>query len=528
MAKAVTLTFEAKLGQAIDSMSALARRIGTLEKSTAKLTAATAKAVRTMEQVGTAGERAGQRTQTAFERGLQSVKNYAAGFLGAQGVLMLLRSVNRELEVVAERQRQFAATQITLGQATAELRRNMPGATPEEMARVQRIGGTIAAEVGVPERFVQRGMAQALSASGGDVEASRGAVRAAAMFLRSQPEAIGGYAGSLLDIQQVTGTTDPDVNLGMMSFVAGRSRVVDPKMQAESIPSALIGLKGFGATQQQGAALFASLTRAAAERTGKISGTGAIRMAEQLEQFLPEVPTMGGRIAALQADPELARVFLEGGQIPGRRWGEKDTWAAATFRAKVKSPIRALLRDPGSLAAGMYAATLAELPGAPGLAELGRMGLEGLRADPLEKTAGLQRGLASIGERLQVAQPAQARIGIIRDNLRQLLRDSGVDALTTWGVMRVFDVRTGLGADPSELASDLLSERAGRLADPYTVAPVFGTRGMRREGGATAEERAMSGLLQDAAENIRRTAAGVERQRGPELRPLEVDDREGR
>jgi len=117
MAKAVSLTFEAQMGKAVDSMSALAKRIGALEKSTQKLTAATAKTVRKMEEVGTAGNRAAD-GGGKFSRVLDTMSSRLGALVGVGGGLMLFRSM---LTKIQEEGGRAAESILTAHDAAARL-----------------------------------------------------------------------------------------------------------------------------------------------------------------------------------------------------------------------------------------------------------------------------------------------------------------------------------------------------------------------------------------------------------------------
>jgi len=305
--------------------------------------------------------------------------------------------------------------------------RNMVGSSDDDISKVLKQNEELADATKVSERYINLARAEALSASGGDIAASLAATEVAAKFLRDRPDEIGGYAGSLLDLSKVTGTTDAYTNLGLMTTVGGLSRVVDPQAQAMNIPRSLIGQQAFGSTPSGAAAMFAALTTGSGDLTGARSGTAAISLAQQLRDFDygfdTSQMTTAQRVQALQQRPQLAQQFLED----------------SSFEKIVQGPIEKLLTDLTSQVATSYADLQARVPDQQGLALAGRQGLDQFSLNLLEPTAERGRALGSALEQAQLRSPS-ALTEEERETVKGLMMHAGESALGARG----YDYITGL------------------------------------------------------------------------------------
>lgn len=215
---------------------------------------------------------------------LQSLTRYAAGLASIHTVATL---VTGELRQQAELREKAATTKFEIASAREVLLQNLPQQDAQRaINRLTELVSTLQ----IPERFVDPALSQAISASGGNIPAAFRATELALRFNRANPQAAGLFAGSLLDISQVTGTLDAQANLGFLSTVGREGRVVGARQQAQNIPQALIGMMQAGMTPQQAAATFIRLGVGGADFTGAITGTGGISFAQQIRDFQLETP----------------------------------------------------------------------------------------------------------------------------------------------------------------------------------------------------------------------------------------------
>lgn len=341
--------------------------------------------------------------------------------LGLVGVQKAVGAIGGEIQAQQELADRQAATQLSVAQSRNVVRRNLVSKSEAERKYVAQQALAIQASSGVSEQAVNAGLASALSSSGGRIGPSVKATSVTAQFLQDRPNDIGLVAGTLLDLQKVTGTDDARVNLGLLSRIGELGRVVDPGLQAENIAPALIGAQSFGGTARGSGALFAGLTSAAGDTQGRRTGTAVIALAQQLRDFdgfagvgtqsaadrfnganslvgkglavlgtLRDEAlstgyrnaTLTGRIKLLQDNPEIARAFL----------------GDASFEKKTVGPIEDLLLRPDSVAAQEFDRNLGLIPENPGLRIAGEKALGVFAGNTLEARARTNRAITNAAD----------------------------------------------------------------------------------------------------------------------------------
>lgn len=486
-----------------------------LEREITKLKAKAQQLQDKLRDVGGAGRKSGDElsklgnaTAKAFDTsGLMRM----ASFLAPGGMLVAGAALLRaEFEKIIRLQEQAAGAQLTLGSARKDIVRNLAGSSPADITAVLQAGSKIASRTGVEERFIASGLASALSASGGNIPGSMAAVEEAAKFLPDRPESIPEFAGSLLDLSKITGTMDARTNRGLLALVGSMSRVVDPARQAKNIPPALIGMRGVGATPQEAAALFATITESMADTTGEMSGTAAIQLGRQLEKFFipptgPSVAdTMGERIRFLQENPGHREAFM------------KD----ASFEAKAFAPIRDLLRSSTTAVAESFARNQAKIPGTEELRRIADEQVMSFGLDPLESTARLSRVFAAGRDQSLVSQIASGRAGATRKGLRDLLETTGTSAIADRMMKGAFEWNSNFGReDPVAVAERIIERRIGDIEAP-TRGPerdeYSRLRGLTRAARPlTGEEQESVSILKDVLTELRYIHQGL--RGGPSL-----------
>lgn len=440
--------------------------------------------INTEMQTGTGRFRQYQQQQekTFGAAALARLSAFAAGLVSIQAVTRLITT---ELQSQSDLRDKAEATKATIFTTRQDVRRNLAGEDLSTQDKVLDQNRELAARLDISEKFINAARAAALSASGGNVAASLDAVTGAARFLADKPGDIGGFAGSLLDLSKVTGTTDASVNLGLLTKVGALSRVVAPQQQAQNIPRALIGATSFGATARESAALFAALTTGSGDITGAAGGTGTIALAKQLRDF-SEVPgaTTGEKIRALQADRTLAKTFL----------------GDASFEKVVLGPIEQLLLDQQSQVAQQFRSNLAEIPDTSGLGRLGVSTLASLEAGRLAPSDRRARALAQFAERedLRMAD-VLGRTEI--DNLRRGVAATGLPATAAKFITFAGEQFGGITAGE---AAEFLQRERSRLLAPRSAPAAAGVGGagttFARE--ITAEERAQAARLEELIKKL--------------------------
>lgn len=460
------------------------------------------------------------------------------------GVAAGIKLVVDELRAAQDLADKAAAAQISVAASRNVVIRNLPGASQDQITKVLRQNAALAGTTGVSETAINQARASALSASGGNVAASLRATEIAARFLPDRPGEIGDFAGSLLDLSKVTGTTNAQANLGLLSAVGGLSRITDQRQQATNIPAALIGARGFGFNTAESAALFSTLTTESGDLTGAQAGTATIQLARQLSEFNGTFDTSGvtdarsalakarsaaaeasasaktdagkarakkaqakvvaaerrlqeeqakqarqidlsglstgEKLRALQSNPELAEVFL----------------SDASFETKQLAPIRGLLTNAAGKEARSFNQNLSQIPGLAGLARRGASSLASFNANTLERRARLSRRLDSLLEtELVSGAPADLSTDDIQ-KIQALLQKAGGSA--TGSRLLTFFSKFADGSatlSRSEAANAITSRRDALLNPVQAVSGGVGAPGVAVSRPITEAERKQADAL---------------------------------
>lgn len=320
---------------------------------------------------------------------LARVGAYAAGIVSVSSAMQML---NRQVEAQQRLNDQANQSQLGVSETRNVVIRNLVGSSDAQIAEVLDQNRQLANQLRVSERYVNLARADALSATGGDVDASLEAVGVAARFLRDRPDELNTFTGALLDLSRATGTTDATVNLGYLATVASLSRVVSPQEQARNIPRAIIGQIAFGATPQESAALFAALTTGSADFSGSTSATGSISLAQQLQNFNPD-SSLTETIRSLQQNREQRDAFLD----------------SLSLERTVLGPARQLLTDPDSDISRTFERYLTQIPGQQGLARFGEQALSSLNVNTLNRVADRRRAIETSVENIEASGPSVSR-----------------------------------------------------------------------------------------------------------------------
>lgn len=461
-----TLTDAEKIQRKIDAIKqAQSKGVGDQAKNTEALKRLEAQLAKVQGKADGAGKSLGKAFgDSAFEF-LSRWVGPTAAIGTAMGVIT--NEMRSQLQLIDE----AASEKMTVSQSRNVVLRNLPGVDAAGRREVLAENQRLASEIGVDETFINQARADALSASGGDRAASLSAVRGAARFLFDRPGEISGFAGSLLDLSKATGTFDANTNLGLLTQVAGLSRVTDPGQQAANIPAALIGATGFGMTTAEAAGLFATLTEFSGDLTGQSGSTATIKVAQSLRDFkrsnltgtqskllseeglerLAAIENLstGDKLRALQQDSELSQVFLKG--VAGE--------------AKFKAQVEQLVGSTTSAIAQKFAANVAQVGSNEQLAAEGRRAVAGLDANELNRQTRFESGLGATAQRLAVADPNENLTAQGREDLLRILQRTGqsrTGATVRSLVARLKDDSVGLSVDE---AIDLINPVIADLED---------------------------------------------------------------
>ena len=335
--------------------------------------------------------------ETFGTRAVTELRNYLTGLASITGAIALARA---ELEAFRKEQEKITRAQLGGAAARDVLKRNIAGMGPTAARQFEKQAEQMAGRLSLPQGTIDTALAEAYSASGGNPKQALERVNLAARFLKTAPDQIGAFSGSLGDISKGTGDQDSLRNLGFLIQIGAMSRVADAKQQAASIPKALAGARPFGATGEQAGALFGALSVGSADFMGEMSGTGVIRAAEQLDKFFAgkrkdrsvskEIDTFGEYIDTLHGNRKMAEEFM----------------GKASFEAKVKGPLRDFFLNPKSEMARQYRANLQGFGTPADQRKLAQNTLEYLDEGRTAVTAGIERAVQSGAERWRLGKNA--------------------------------------------------------------------------------------------------------------------------
>lgn len=426
---------------------------------------------------------------------------YGAGFVG---IRMAMAQLRREYENLLNIQKKSADAQISLASARRDIIRNMAGATEDQRVGVEGFVKTLARRARVSETTTAGAFAEAISAGGGitHLEDIKRSMSVAVPYMSDRPGNIPLMVGAIGDIGKVRrDPRDALANLGMMSLTGTLGRVVNPQLQAANIPRALTTAVTFGATPEQGGALFAALSSGANDPQGALTAQAEMGLTRSLEREMPRVGDFNQRLQAMRArSPRRIEKFLN----------EKMVGVRGTMRGA----IRDILTNPNSPTWKYYEEFLPQFGDAAKLHEIGANQLRALSAGQTQALAETKRAFTSMEEQVLLTDLAGAEGSVSREGLGNVLRASGVSDIATKMRLIGFEATTGFGKKSSAArAADILEERAQVLEYPNRapgwghVIPPTGM-GMTAEVARepTAHDLEMAELLREQVKLLRQIA----------------------
>jgi hypothetical protein len=397
--------------------------------------------------------------QSVFGAGaLANMKSYLTGIVGISSAISLFRS---EMDAIRAEAEKTTQAQLGAGAARDQLKRNISVLGVPAARKFEERAGRLAAELGLPQSKVDIALGEAFSA-GGDVEGSFERVRLAGRFLKTAPEELGGFAGSLGDISKGTGDKDALRNLGFLLTISAQSRLTKASASAANVPPALAGAAAFGARGEESGGLYSALSVAIGDIEGRITGTAIIQATRQLSDFFDErikkgksakgIDTFAERLQQLRADPKLAREFFEG----------------ASFESKAIGPLRNFFTDPGSEIAREYEKNIRSFGTAEQQRAIARQTIDYLSEGRFAQTAAIDRTIASKVEQFQLTQDSELTTEAREKIIERASRISG-QYRTAQRFQTLF--RTGATLSPEEAISELetaftVANRVGQAVDP--------------------------------------------------------------
>lgn len=382
---------------------------------------------------------------------ISSLARLAASYLT---VSTAIAAINRELQLKAELEAAAKDTQVTVGDAQAQLRSNLGAFSAadrkriiDDVQRVQDVTGF--------QDAAQLNLAAAAGISGGGTpDQVIDNLTQAALVSRQNPEQLATLVGAGIDVGKASGLDDARSNLGFILSAGAVSRPTNLRQQARNIPGAVIGAAGTDTTgdrqraAREGAAAFAVLSNYGVDVEGQSSRTATISLATQLRDFFgaegrDDPQTFGGRIRALQSDEELRTKFL----------------ADASFERQFKIPTEQLLTAGSDVARSFeqsFDSIQFDRSEFDALAT--DLGAQGITAEIRQGAA--QRTAESITQQRELADTEGSRIAFARQRLEEGLT-RGTAGTLAGGLQRTiepyrFEAAINAGKSPEQAAIDIL------------------------------------------------------------------------
>lgn len=384
------------------------------------------------------------------------VRGVTAGAQAAAAYLSIGAAINIASEAMANQQR-LAEKSLSAVERIARAQRsvmlNMPGASPGDVTAVDaRIRAAASASKATDLAAFYESVASSSAATGGNLDAAIRGTQATVPFTRLAPADLPVISSAALEIGKAAGSDDYERSIGMLLQIGGVTRQPNTADFARTIPESLVAGAGTStdkiAGMESAAELYATLSNATGDVTGRSTSTAVANLVVRMEKFFKakgaDPGTHAARIAMLQSDATLRSEFLGG-------LGGEVVYSV---------PIRQLL-TPGSdiakqfatnqeaidfaTAGAMYESTVGNVSG--GTAEI--------RA---AETAAIGRAIAEEG----MATESRSRYAIASEQLAEGLEVANLSIIDYPAAMMAraqFEAGVAMGIDPNDQAAYLLEGR---------------------------------------------------------------------
>jgi PAS domain-containing protein len=370
-----------------------------------------------------AAEKAADEEERRQDRLISTIGKTAGAYASVQTVL---KGITLELERKHQLEADAAKAQVGMAGGEQSFLHNLGFVSAEDRRKYKREVESIIKDQRIDPNVAYAAAGDTMSAAGNatPMAALRG-LREAATVSANMPDQIRDISQGIVDTANMTGQVgenDMKKNLGLMMSIGATARVTSLQGISQNVIPGMNGVRGFGDSPAEAAAIVSTLSSRTVDRTGAISKTASIALAKQLADFLPEKDTglksTMQRIEYMQANPKLADKFMN------------DT-KGVSFEKEAFIPIRDLLTG-GSDAAKKLASNretiLAPEAGVKALDEWTR----GMNEVDSQRIAGLQRHAKMLSDQSLRADPKAAARGVMRNEGRQAIADSGESGIVQW------------------------------------------------------------------------------------------------
>lgn len=439
----------------------MVRAFEKLQRETVKLREQQAALKTELREGAKNAEDMSQTLDGGFGAGVKQMSSMAAGAFSVQQAIGLVRA---EYDALIERQREAAGIQVDLSAVQTQALQNL-GDDPDIKTAgelVDLVNQVIQKTDALP-RVAWQAMSDALSARGDkSAREAADAVTAAIRLSPGTPEQLPTLAGAALDVGKAAGIGSEEA-LGFILGIGSKSRVTNLESLSKNVAPGALDLLKFGDDLSSAGALVATISQGVNDTEGAVSRTTAVSLAQQLEKFFTRVmprddlTSTESRIGALQADPALRQLFLEGGRV--QRGDETISQPAASFEKKTFATVREILTgDDQSAVVRQLRAADRDL-GAIDPGQKYRDTLEQISQLPAVRVATAQRAFDSSTNQIQSAD-SEAMSAVVRDGLTDIKKALGKSAISQRAEELLNDIETGGRPDIDRAITEVKRIRA--------------------------------------------------------------------
>ncbi|MDA7978182.1 MAG: hypothetical protein MPJ50_05360 [Pirellulales bacterium] len=372
------------------------------------------KIVQMGEQLKKASE-SGKQGQEGFNKtiatGVAAVGSMVASWVSVQGAI---RVANQLVEQHEGFLKSISQLQISAGDRSANLLRNIASLTPSEKHQVLTARDTIAEKRSQEVGGVAEVLSDIISAKGNI--SLGGAIQAADLSFQVAPESVDAARSigqGILDTARITKSENPRLNLGRLQAVAANSRSTDLSKVARFQLRGIQAAVGGGATFEEGAALTTTLGFLGIDPEGATSGTATASLVEQLTQA--KIPGRGPiqQIETLRQNAQLREQFLAG----------------ASFEKVFAEPIRQLVGKNDRGAGELLASQVQKIRASDPTALVNDL-IGDFQTDPLQVAAAVDRRLKTAGNRSLISFLESGTEGAVTNAIPDIAQKLGINSFS--------------------------------------------------------------------------------------------------
>lgn len=371
-----------------------------------------------------------------------------------------IAAVNTQLQRKNELERASGDKQQEMANKQREALINLGTATKQERSEI--LGGVagISKRTGVKQGDLMAALPGLTSAQGAlTTPQMMSALEMAARVAPHNAETMGELALGLENTASLTGSKDMTENMGFQLGIGRGTQIKNLGDINKYLIRGAIGVKGFGGSATDAAAIVSTLTSTMKDTEGRLSQTAGISLAQQLAEFMPTDDTFttdekgrkkltrkgtgltdtAGRIAAMQADPNLRDQFM----------------AASSFEHQAFIPIQQMLTS-GTEGAGILESRKKDIQLGGSATRTAKEFLATLEGDKMQQGAASVRSGEAIVEEMQLGDELGGRNARARKLMADALDASGQWFGANWQAKGMFDLS---GTDPEAAAIGQLEQR---------------------------------------------------------------------